>query len=273
MPETVGAAPQAGTMRSWATFEHVPRFHNNYVGLRNRFALLSEAYAYATFEDRIKATRYFVEEALNFAHQHADRLKKITADLDRQSIVGQTLGTRAAMKAGEPIEILMGEVEDEINPVNGATMNRRKDVVKPEMMIDRLWFEPTATEEAPATYYVPEAAAKALDLLRKHGVQMQRVAAPVTGVEQFTITSNTTRPPTGSIDTQQHALRTLAGTWAAAPGVTVPAGSWAVPMNQPLGRLAFYLLAPTSDDGVTTWNFLDEFLGEGTTSYPILRKR
>ena len=55
-------------MRAWDTFEHVPRFHNNYVGMRNRFALLSEAYAYATFEDRIKATNYFLEEALNFAH-------------------------------------------------------------------------------------------------------------------------------------------------------------------------------------------------------------
>ena len=43
-------------------------------------------------------------------------------------------------------------------------------------------------------------------------------------------------------------------------------------MNQPLARLAFYLLEPNSDDGVTTWNFLVEMLGEGVTVYPILRK-
>ena len=76
--------PPAGP-REWRTFEHVPRFHNNYVGLRNRFALLSEAYAYATFEDRIKATNYFIEEALNFAHQNAARLKKAVADADQRS--------------------------------------------------------------------------------------------------------------------------------------------------------------------------------------------
>jgi hypothetical protein len=70
------APPPPAGPREWRTFEHVPRFHNNYVGLRNRFALLSEAYAYATFEDRIKATNYFVEEALDFAHQNAARLKK-----------------------------------------------------------------------------------------------------------------------------------------------------------------------------------------------------
>ena len=34
-------------------------------------------------------------------------------------------------------------------------------------------------------------------------------------------------------------------------------------MNQTLARLAFYLLAPTSDDGLVTWNLLDELLGSG----------
>src|SRR4029077_10681452 len=63
--------PPEGVTREWRTFEHVPRFHNNYVGLRNRFGLLSEAYSYATFEDRIKATNYFLEAALDFANQNA----------------------------------------------------------------------------------------------------------------------------------------------------------------------------------------------------------
>ena len=43
-------------------------------------------------------------------------------------------------------------------------------------------------------------------------------------------------------------------------------------MNQPLARLAFYLLAPTSDDGLVTWNYLDDVLQDVKT-YPILRKR
>ena len=55
--------------------------------------------------------------------------------------------------------------------------------------------------------------------------------------------------------------------------VTVPAGSFAVPMNQKLARLAFYLLAPTSDDGLVTWNTLDEMLGADVKEYPILRKK
>lgn len=271
-------APQApagpAKPRSWGTFEHVPRFHNNYVGLRNRFALLSEAYSYATFEDRIKVTKYFLEETLTWAHQNIDKIKKAIADADREALIGRTLATRAAITEGGMVQILMGAVEQEPNPVSGRMMNRRRDVVKPEMMIDRLWFAPTKTEDVATEYYIPAAAEKAIANLRAHGIQLRQLTAAVKGVEAFSITSNTQRPANpNSIDTASHGLRTLDGTWAPAPTVEVPAGSYAVAMNQPLARLAFYLIAPTSDDGLTTWNFLDDMLGEGVKIYPIYRKK
>jgi hypothetical protein len=267
------AAPPA--VRSWGTFEHVPRFHNNYVGMRNRFALLSEAYSYATFEDRIKATNYFIEEALNFAHTHADRLKQIVAAADAEALVGRAQATRAAIRTGGLIEILMGEVEPEINPNTKRNMNRRVNVSKPEMMFDRLWFSPTWNEDVPAAYYVPAKAEKALELLRAHGIRLQPANAPASGLEQFVITSNTTRPGGRgggpSIDTGTHELRTVSGYWQPSTAA-LPAGTLEVPMDQPLARLAFILLAPTSDDGLLNWNFLDELLTTGA-NYPILRRR
>ena len=42
------------------------------------------------------------------------------------------------------------------------------------------------------------------------------------------------------------------------PDVTRPAGAFEVPMTQPLARLAFYLIEPASDDGLVTWNVLDD---------------
>ncbi len=267
-PPPPPADPAPAGPRAWGTFEHVPRFHNNYVGLRNRFALLSEAYSYATFEDRIKATNYFMEEALAFAHQHAGTLKDAVLSADREVIVGQELATRAQKKSGGLIEILMGEVEDDPNPVNGLMMNRRRDVVRAEKMIDRLWFEPTLTELVPAEFYVPADATRALELLRRHGIQLRQVAKPVTGVEAFAITGNTTSQAGGEMG--PHQPRRLEGAWQ--PATTgVPAGAWAVPMTQPLARLAFSLLAPTSDDGLTNWNYLDEFLKDAKT-YPVLRR-
>ena len=260
--------------RAWNSFEALPRYHNSYVGLRNRFALLSEAYAYATFEDRIKATNYFMEESLNFAMKNEAKIKKVAADADKEVIIGKDLSTRSAIKTEGTVEILMGEVEDEVNPVNASCMNRRKDVLKAENMRNGMWFAPTATELVPTEYYIPAGATKAIELLRAHGVQLKEVTRPVTGVERFAITANTQRPANpNSIDTGAHGLRTLTGAWEAAADATVPAGSFSVAMNQKLARLAFYLIAPTSDDGLVTWNALDEMLGADVKTYPILRKR
>ena len=266
-PETPPPPP------AWGTFEHVPRFHNNYVGIRNRFALLSEAYSYATFEDRIKATNYFMEEALNFAHPNVDRLKKAIADADREALVGKSLATRAQKKSGGMIEILMGEVEQEPNPVSGRNMNRRKNVSNPTQMVDRLWFEGTKFEEVPVEYFVPASATRAIELLRTHGIQLQPVSGTVRGLQRFVISSNTQRPAAAnSIDTGTHALRTLDGEWQPAADAAVSKDYVVVSMSQPLARLAFLLLAPTSDDGLTTWNYLDEMLGAEAKTYPILRR-
>lgn len=265
------APPQPTGPPEWRTFEHVPRFHNNYVGMRNRFALLSEAYAYATFEDRIKVTNYFMEEALTFAHQNAARLKKAVADADREKITGALLSTSARLKRGGMIEILMGEVEDEKNPVSGAVMNRRKDVVKAEQMVDMRWFEPATTETAPSAYLVPAAATKAVAALKAHGIQMRPVSslAAYRNLEAFAIDTNT-----AGQTFEGHAIRRLTGSWAArtdAPG----GGGWMeVRMDQPLARLAFYLLEPASDDGLVAWNVLDEQLQDASVKqYPILRAK
>jgi hypothetical protein len=272
-PETVGAPATPAEPRIWATFEHLPRYHNSYIGLRNRFALLSEAYAYATFEDRIKATSYFLEESLNFAALNAAKLRKAVEAADKESIIGKPEGTRAAMKRDGMIDVVMGEVEDEKNPVSGATMNRRKDVVHHEQMVDMLWFEPTTTAVVPTAYYVPATATKAVELLKRHGVLMTQVTSPVTNLSSFAISESMFQCNLPSIDTGTHNLHRLEGTWGLpAASVTAPAGSWMVPMNQPLARLAFYLIEPTSDDGLTTWNYLDDLLKDGKT-YPILKRQ
>ena len=53
--------------------------------------------------------------------------------------------------------------------------------------------------------------------------------------------------------------------------VTLPAGTAVVRLDQPLGRLAFYLLEPRSDDGLAAWNFFDRALQENEETYPIVR--
>lgn len=258
---------RGGAERSWATFDHRPRFNNNYVGLRNRVAILSEAYAYATFRERVEATLHFVQAILDYAATRDGAVREAIARADADPVPGRELAVRSTLsRSAEPVEILMGEVATERHPYTGRPMLRRLDVVKPERMVERGTFEATATETAPLAYLVPADLAAVLDRLRAHGVLMEPLAAPLQGeLERFRIDSSSV----AEREFQGHRERTLEGAWEPFAG-TVPAGTWRVEMAQPLARLAFYLLEPRSDDGLTNWNFFDEAL-EGAAYHPVLR--
>jgi hypothetical protein len=68
---------------------------------------------------------------------------------------------------------------------------------------------------------------------------------------------------------QNHRERTVTGAWESASD-TVPAGTVVVRLDQPLGRLAFVLLEPRSDDGLLDWNYFDGALN-GARYYPVRR--
>jgi hypothetical protein len=147
-----------GDARGWYTFDHKPRFNNNYLGLRNRIAILSEAYSYATFPDRILATSRFIEEILRFAHANASRVRSVVDEAAREPVVGQTLALRATFeRSAEPVEILMGDVVEERNPFSGAIMLRRTDARRPERMYEYGTFQATEFETAPAAYVILDA--------------------------------------------------------------------------------------------------------------------
>ena len=266
-PGAAEPAP-AAAQRRWETFDHRPRFNNNYIGLRNRFALLSEAYAYLTFQDRILATNRFIEESLTFARANADRIRKATEAADRAPLVGERLPLRAEMQNTGTVVVLMGEVSEEKHPVDGHIMNLRKDVKTPETMLDYLTFKGLEPERVPSAYYLPASLTQALDRLAVHGVVMTPLkSAAKVPVEEFRIDSSVA----AATAFQNHNERTLTGAWVPAER-ELPAGTLKVELTQPLGRLAFYLIEPRADDGLVDWNLLDEALKDAKV-YPIVRTR
>jgi dipeptidyl-peptidase-4 len=50
----------------------------------------------------------------------------------------------------------------------------------------------------------------------------------------------------------------------------LPAGTYIVRAEQPLGLLAFYLLEPESEDGLAQWSFYDTILA-AHQDFPIAR--
>jgi hypothetical protein len=250
-----GGAPLVSAReRAWYSFDHRPRFNNNYLGLRNRLAILSEAYAYLPFDERVAVTRRFVEEILTFAHANAARIREVVADADRERLAGRTLALSAELaRSSDGVDILLGGVDRVTHPLTGKEMLRRTDERRVERMPEYGVFAPTATAVVPRAYLVPPSLARLVELLAAHGVRtapLERDAEM--DVERFVVTATrlAERPFQG------HRERTVQGAWKASRE-TVPAGTLVVAMDQPLARLAFTLLEPQSDDGAVNWNVLD----------------
>ena len=204
--------------------------------------------------------------------KNAGKIKDLTADADRRKVVGQSLGLRAEMaKSADSVEILLGEVRQEKHPKDGHTMDVRADVKKPEKMPEYGIFTATETERVPSFYYVLPGNQKAIALLRAHGIVFSPMPLPKprsVDVEEFQIETNTQAQNTN----EGHRERTVTGKWVVTKR-ELPEGTLELPMTQSLARLAFYLIEPRSDDGLVTWNFVDDQLAGDGKVYSILRSR
>ncbi len=260
------AFARGGDAPGWYTFDHRPRFNNNYIGLRNRIAILSEAYSYATFEERVLATLYFVEEILNYVHGHAEEVGRIVAGADAASVAGDSLALRAAPeRSAAPVDILMGTTVEEAHPLTGRPLLLRADTQYVETMYEYGAFAPTLRERVPEAYLIPADLGDVPTRLAAHGVALEPAGATPLEVEAFRIDSVRTaeRPFQGRHE------QTLFGRYETGR-VTPAPGDMLARTGQPLGRLLFSLLEPQSDDGFANWGFLADRLRPGET-YPVLR--
>jgi hypothetical protein len=265
----------------WRTFDHRPRFGNNYVGLRNRIAVLSEAYSYLDFEGRVRATTAFVEALLRTCAKQAQKILLLTAQADRALTTRTRLSKPLelgvefqAQASAEPVTILVGDVSEHPHPQTGEPMRQMTELAAPVRMREYGSFVATRTRPLPNGWVIPRGIASsprmsaALERLRWHGIEIRTIELPTQmDVDRFVIQSAT------------KAERVFQGHQEARLGVTmeraalsVDAGSILIPANQRLARLAAYLLEPDSDDGLVTWNLIEDGLVVGQ-GYPVYRVR
>ncbi len=256
----------------WRTFDHRPMFGNNYVGLRNRLTILSEAYSYLDFKSRIAVTEAFVEEIFKYSALHAAEIVALIKRVDEDAVRGKLPAKGVAFELkplDKPVNILVGEVKKVKNPRNGKDMTAMiEDKITPTPMPDYGLFAATKTNPVPRAYiFKNEVGLKTvIEKLQAHGIAIEELTAPMeTEVESFVIDSVNK----AARAFQGHAEVKLKGR-AQKETVNFPAGSILVRANQPLASLIFYLLEAESDDGIVRWNFLDAYLEKGKI-YPIYK--
>jgi Zinc carboxypeptidase len=263
------ASATPGERRRWIAFDHRPRAGQNYIGFRHRLTILSEAYSYLSFKRRIEVTEAFVEEILKYVDGHRGQIVELPKALDSEWL--KQAGGSAELPLGveyelkplpKPLPILVGEVTQEVNPRNGRPMTVAiEDRYKPELMDDYAMFAPTRSVPMARVYVLPNDPSfqPVIDKIKQHGIRVDQLVAPLTTEVTSLVIDAIEKSPKPF---QNHNEVKLQGKYVAEK-VTLPAGTPIVRLAQPLGLLAAYLLEPESDDGLTNWNVLDQWLEVG----------
>ena len=249
----------------WIIDDALPRYSTHSVGMRHHISILSEAYSYALYKDRVLATREFVRHCFQFVSENKDvvrqireNAKKRTTDLGNHPSADNLVALRRQPEFGsEPIEILGYE-----------NQSNRGDAGEPKTYT--LFYndlsEPTLSVTRPFGYVIPSRLTEVHNRLKLHGIVVEALE------EDLEVDAEVYR-----VDDLKRAQQEYEGhqrvTVEVTPRVerhTIKAGTPIVRTGQPLGTLAAYLLEAQAEDGFCAWDFLKDELAVGK-DIPILR--
>lgn len=247
-----------------------------YFDTRHCIAILSEAYPYRPYESRVAATLAFVQSVAEFAVRHRITLTETitrarqeamrwAAEPGRHEVA---LGCRADTTHSRMIDWRgkqFGVIESEVTG-NPYALYTEKDTTYQVPFYDRL--SASVTQTVPRGYLILPAYRHIAQKLRQHGIGVHSIQASYAGaIECYRIE----KAAYDHAPYQGHSRVEVKGDWrrveSEADGhrrsVTIPAGSYWVPLDQPAGCAAMHLLEPEAPDALLVWNVCDAVTERG----------
>jgi len=254
----------------WVTYPAAPHYGAAYRGLRNRIGILSEAYAYATFRDRVLATLGFCRSVLEHAARHANELDALSESAMARTTAAGKAASQAppapvrveAVPFDEPVTLLGYEEsveKPEGQPLEGPTKAYRVAFVNdfaPALEVPRAW-----------AYVIPSGMERIAEHLRLHGVRVDRLDKDA---EAFLETYEILEFDRLERPFQGHRMIRNVQVRKGGRREAIPAGAFLVRTGQPYGALASYMLEPQAESGLVAWNFFDDALEAGG-AFPVHR--
>ena len=266
--------PEAG----WISYASEPRYLVNYMGVRNRLAILNENYVYADYKTRVLGSYKLLHSILEYSASHASTIKTLLKNTDQQTIARATDPASNAVfpieyeakPTPQPITVRAFEV-DVVKNAQGqedlVKSDRQRTVTVPYIAD----YYATKNTALPFAYLLRLSDPVVKNLLQAHGIKLEKLTQTTRlEVESFKIVS---LKPTSRLN-QGHYTNSVSGTMVKDTLDFLP-GTYVIRMAQPLANLAAYLLEPQSNDALLLWNFFDRYLvpqwGRGYNEYPVYR--
>jgi hypothetical protein len=262
----------------WISYASEPRYLTNYMGVRNRLAILNENYVYADYKTRVLGSYSLLHSILIYSAAHSDQIKALLKKVDLQTI---NRGITAAVTDSFPIEYTVRPTPVKIKvrayevdvstDADGKEQLRKSDRKKLVIAPYLADYYPTRSARLPFAYLIKLSDPTVANLLIKHGIKVEKLTKNYAlEVESFKITD---LKPAERLN-QGHYTNTVKGVMQKDTVEFLP-GNYVVRMAQPLANVVAYMLEPESNDALILWNYFDRYLvpqwGKGFYDYPVYR--
>ena len=239
-----------------------PRFSTGYSTIRNRPGLTIETHMLKDYRNRVRGTYDLLRFTLEELNRDPEKLQRAIREADEQTVKdGQRYDParryplRIELLADKSRPVLFKSVESriELSDISGTT--RVVFGAKPQDATVPLYDESkVGASVAPPVYYiVPPQWKSVIDVLKAHGLRLERTLAPATiEVESYRFSDVRFAPA----PFEGHVMPSYKSILVR-ESRTFPADSVVVPMAQPAGQVAIHLLEPDSPDSFVAWGFFN----------------
>ena len=232
-----------------------PRYSTGYGDFIGVPTVLVENHMLKPYRQRVLGTYVLLEAALRLA---ANDRKRITAAKarDRASRPASMLARwRPAAQPVGWVENFKGVAFDTYRSPATGRLEQRWTGKPIAFRMPIIGQKPVEAVTLPKAWWVPAAQAEVIDRLRLHGIQFAPLGAP------RTVPLDRVRLRDPVIGRAQDGRLPLKATFEhETVRETLPAGTFRVPSDQPLGLLAAALLEPEAPDSFLSWGFFPEML-------------
>ncbi|MDT8410779.1 MAG: M14 family metallopeptidase, partial [Wenzhouxiangellaceae bacterium] len=235
-------------MLSWTAG---PRFSNGWGDARHLPTILVENHSLKPYRQRVLGTYVLMAEALRVAGENIDSLRA-AVETDRTRFADTVpMDWQPGTEPGE-IEFKGIESELELSEITGTMVprwtGRPITQVIPEIELNQAGLE----IKRPAAYLIPIEWRDIAERLVAQGIRVEVVDRPLS-VMATRYQLPDAAPDTGAIPFEGRARYVSGQPQAETLRIELPAGSFRVTTDQPLGTLAVLLLEPQSPDSYFQW--------------------
>lgn len=264
--------------KGWISYASEPRYLVNYVGVRNRLAILNENYVYADFKTRVNGSYHLLRSILDYASANAQEIKSNIKQADERTISRGENNMPTDSFAIEfkayptPEKIFIKAFEaDTIPGLKGYWRYKKSDRQRNVTVDYYADYFPTKSIRLPYAYIIDVKDEKIINNIKTHGIKIDYFKNNIDlKVEQFNFSN--IEPYTRL--NQGHYTNNINGEFESVEK-EFQKGTILIKTAQPLGWLIAYLLEPQTTDGLLYWNYFDKYLapqwGGNFYPYPVYR--